>query len=548
MAHADVDSMAPTTFAPLRNPTFRALWIANQVSNLGALMQAVTVGWLMAMISRSDLMVALVQASATLPVFILSFFAGAIADNFNRRKVMLTALLLMTVASGMLTAFVGVGSARPWLILGFTFLIESGTALRNPAWIASLDDIIGRRDLPAAVTLNSVGYNIGRSLGPALGGIVIASFGPFAAFALNSLGYLVPLGTIWRCNWHARSSPLPRESMTTAIYDGMRFTAMSSEIKAAIARGFLFGLSSIAILALLPVVVRDLLGGGSIVYGILMAGFGIGAFVGGISANLLRRIMPQEYLVRLASIACAACAISLALRCPLPVAAIALALGGAGWVLAWSSLGVSVQLASPRWIVGRTMSMYYALTYGGVAAGSWMYGTVAQHYSVTSALDLSAGALLLVSAAGLLFPVREHRESELDALEGFEAPAVALDLQPRSGPIVVKIEYSVPEERGEAFLDLMRKRRHLRSRIGARNWALSRSLVEPSQWTETFRTPTWADYLRLNHRRTTADEQLDELILELHTGECPPEISLSIERPTGTARAPGQLTTFVSPP
>lgn len=546
MAYADGDSISPTPFAPLKNPTFRSLWIANQVSNVGALMQAVTVGWLMATISNSALMVALVQASATLPVFILSFFAGAIADGFNRRRVMLAALILMTAASVTLTALVGVGSVRPWLILGFTFLIESGTALRNPAWIASVDDIVGRRDLPAAVTLNSVGYNIGRSVGPALGGILVASFGPLVAFALNSLGYMVPLGTIWRCKWEAPSLPLPRESMATAIYDGMRFTVMSSEIKAAIARGFLFGLSSISILALLPVVVRGHLGGGSLAYGILMAGFGIGAFVGGISANLLRRIISQEHLVRLASVASAACAIALALPCPLAVAALALALGGAGWVVAWSSLAVSVQLASPRWIVGRTMSIYYALTYGGVAAGSWACGTVAQVYSVTSALEVSAGALLLVAAAGLLFPVGEHREQELESLEEFRAPAVALDLKPRSGPIVVKLEYLIPEERLGAFLDLMRKRRHLRSRVGARNWVLLRNLREPSQWTETFRTPTWADYLRLTRRRTTADEQLDERILELHTGALPPQLSLLIERPTRPVRMPDELSSFVS--
>jgi predicted MFS family arabinose efflux permease len=539
--------VSPTTFAPLKNPIFRSLWIANQVSNLGALMQAVTVGWLMATISHSDLMVTLVQASAALPVFILSFFAGAIADGFNRRRVMLASLVLMTTASAGLTALVAAGSISPWLILGFTFLIESGTALRNPAWIASVDDIVGRNDLAAAVTLNSVGYNIGRSVGPALGGILIASFGPLVTFALNSLGYLVPLGTIWRRKWQTRFSPLPHGSMATAIYDGLRFTALSSEIKAAISRGFLFGVASIAMLALLPVIVRDRLGGGSVVYGILMAGFGIGAFAGGLSAGFLRRMMSQEHLVRLASLSCAACAIALALRCPIAIEAAALAFGGAGWVLAWSSLGVCVQFASPRWVVGRTMSIYYALTYGGITVGSWLSGTISERYSPTSALALSAGALLLVAALGLLVPIREHRESEILPSEGFEAPAVAFDLKPRSGPIAIRIEYLIAQENIEAFLDLMRKRRHSSRRLGARNWALLRNLQEPSRWTETFRTPTWADYLRLHHRRTSVDEQLEARILALHTGSPAPQMSLLIERPADPARTPESLTSFVSP-
>ena len=547
MAVTGADSVSPTTFAPLKNPIFRSLWIANQVSNLGALMQAVTVGWLMATISHSDLMVTLVPASAALPVFILSFFAGAIADSFNRRRVMLAALVLMTAASASLTALVAVGSVSPWLILGFTFLIESGTALRNPAWIASVDDIVGRNDLAAAVTLNSVGYNIGRSVGPALGGILIASFGPLVTFALNSLGYLVPLGTIWRRKWQTNFSPLPHESMAAAIYDGLRFTALSSEIKAAISRGFLFGVASIAMLALLPVIVRDRLGGGSVVYGILMAGFGIGAFAGGLSASHLRRMMPQEYLVRLAAVACAACAISLALRGPVMVEATALAFGGAGWVLAWSSLGVCVQLASPRWVVGRTISIYYALTYGGITVGSWVAGTISERYSPTAALALSAGGLLFVAALGLLVPIHEHRESELLPAEGFKRPAVAFDLKPRSGPIVIKLEYLIPQENIAAFLDLMRKRRHSSRRLGARNWALLRNLQEPSRWTEQFRTPTWADYLRLRHRRTSVDEQLEERILELHRGSFPPQMSLLIERPADPASTPDRLPSFVSP-
>lgn len=544
----DVDAMSLTTFAPLKNATFRSIWLATQVSNLGSLMQTVAIGWLMATISTSDLMVALVQASSTLPSFILSVFAGAIADNFNRRRVMLTAYSLMTVASALLTVLIARGFVDPWIILGFSFLVGCGAAFNNPAWQASVGDMVDRRDLPAAITLLSVGFNTIRSIGPALGGIIVACFGPLMTFALNTFSYLVPLGALWHCKWKVRSSPLPRESITGAIYDGVRFTAMSSEIKSAIARGTLFGLASISLVALLPLVVRDQLTRGPIAYGVLMAGFGTGAFLAGISNTLFRQLLSQERLITLACVACAACCLSLALTSALAVAATALALGGAGWVIAWSALGVSVQLASPRWIVGRTLSIYNALTYGGIAAGSWIWGTVAQMYSLTWALEGSAGALLLVAAIGVLLPVRECRESDLDPLGGFDAPAVALDLRPRSGPIVVKIEYLIPEEDVETFLKLMRERRRVQSRVGARHWTLLRNLQAPSQWTETFRTPTWTDYLRLNHRLTTADKELDERVVELHSGKRPPQVELSIERPTAPAAKPDQLTTFVSHP
>ncbi|MPR12440.1 hypothetical protein FS320_37325 [Microvirga tunisiensis] len=238
----------------------------------------------------------------------------------------------------------------------------------------------------------------------------------------------------------------------------------------------------------------------------------------------------------LACIACAACSLALTLTSSVAVATVALAVGGAGWVSAWSGLGVSVQLASPRWVVGRTIAIYYALVDGGIAAGSWLWGTVAQTHSLSWALAGSAGALVLVAAAGTLFPLRERRESEPDPLEAFDAPTVALNLKPRSGPIVVKVDYLIPERHVGAFLDLMRERRHVHSRVGARRWTLQRNLQTPLQWTETFQTPTWTDYLRLNHRLTTADKELDERVLELHAGEDPPQTTLSIERPTSSAR------------
>ncbi|MER8996166.1 MFS transporter [Mesorhizobium sp. M0678] len=534
VAGADADPGSPATFAPLRNRTFRSIWLATQVSSLGWLMQTVAISWLMATISTSDLMVALVPASSTLPAFILSVFVGAIADNFNRRRVMFAGRCIMVIASAMLTAVVALGFAEPWMILGFSFLIACGGALNDPAWQASVGDIVDRRDVPAAVTLLSVGFNTVRTVGPALGGIVVASFGLLTAFAVTTLTYLVPLVTIWRCKWKVRSSPLPREPMRTAIYDGLRFTAMSSEIKAAIARGTLFGLASIATLALLPLVVRDQLGGGPLAYGTLMAGFGTGAVFGGVCNGMFRRMLSQEQLMTLSCVACAACSLSLALTSSIAVAAIVLALGGAGWVTAWSGLGVSVQLASPRWVVGRTISIYYALIDGGIAAGSWLWGTEAQNHSLTLALEGSAGALLLVAATGILFPLRERRESEPDPLEEFNAPAV--NLKPRSGPIVVKVDYLVPEENVEAFLELMGERRHVHSRVGARHWTLQRNLQKPVQWTETFRTPTWTDYLRLNHRLTEADKELDERVLLLHAGELPPQLSLLIERPTSSVR------------
>ncbi|TIL79051.1 MAG: MFS transporter [Mesorhizobium sp.] len=534
-----------TTLAPFRNQVFRSIWTATQISSLGWLVQTVAISWLMATISASDLMVALVQAASTLPVFFLSILAGAIADNFSRRWVMFAGHCLIALASTTLMISVGLGFAGPWLILGLGFLAGCGFALNDPAWHASVGDILHKRDIPAAVTLLSVGYNIVRSVGPALGGVVLAFFGPLAAFALAALSDLAPLTAIWRTSWNVRTSPLPRERMTMAIHDGVRFTVLSLEIRAAVARAALFGLASISILALLPLVVRDQLKSGPIIYGILLAGFGMGAFVAGMSNSFLRRITSQNRLVSFASVACAACCLSLALTSSVAVAAISLALGGAGWLITWTGIDVSVQLASPRWVVGRTLSIYYALSAGGMAAGSWIWGTVAQNYSLASALEGAAGALLLVAAAGMLLPVRPWEETDQESSD-FHPPELALDLKPRSGPIVVKVEYLISEENIETFLGYMRARRHVQSRAGARNWTLQRNLQTPSIWTETFRTPTWMDFLRLNHRLTAADKEVGQRLLALHDGERPPHTVLSIERTTEAART--RDSTIVSRP
>ncbi|AYG64116.1 MFS transporter [Rhizobium jaguaris] len=531
--------VSSTTLAPLENRIFRSLCLATQISSIGWLVQTTAVSWLMATISTSDLMVALVQASSTLPSFFLSIFAGALTDSFSRRWVMLAGHFLIAMASITLAFSVAIGFVSPWLLLGLGFLAGCGFTLNDPAWHASVGDILEKRDIPAAVTLLSIGYNTARSVGPALGGIILAYFGPLAAFALAALSHLAPLNAVWRGKWQVRQPPLPRERIITAIHDGMRFTAMSSEIGAATVRATIFGMSSISILALLPIVVRDQLAGGPVVYGILLAGFGAGAFIAGMSNSILRRMMPQERLIMLGSLSCAACCLTIAFAPSVIVAAVALAVAGAGWVITWTGIDVAVQMASPRWVVGRTLSIYYTFTYGGIAVGSWVWGAVAQNYSLTWALVSCAVVLLLVAAVGRVLPILPWEEQEQEDFE-FTPPTLALDVTPRSGPIVVKVEYSIPEGSVDDFLGLMRERRRVQSRAGARSWTLQRNLQFPSLWTETFRTPTWLDFLRLNHRLTANDKEIGARLMRLHSADRPPETTFSIERPAGASRKSDQ--------
>ncbi|RUX26310.1 MFS transporter [Mesorhizobium sp. M2A.F.Ca.ET.042.01.1.1] len=532
--------------APLKNPTFRSVFLASQLSSLGWLMQTVALSWLMVSIATSDVMVALVQAASTLPTFFLAIFVGAIADNYNRRIVMIVGRSLMMAASAMLVVLMALGITNPWIILAFSFLDGCGIALADPAWRASLGDMLERRHLPSAVTLLNVGFNTVRSVGPALGGFIVAAFGPLVTFALTTLGFVAPLTALWRNNWKVPISSLAREALMTAIYDGLRFTAISSEIKTTIVRGTLFGIAGTSILALLPLVARDQLKAGPITYGILMAGFGAGALVAGLTNPRLRRTLTQEHMFLLACIACAACALSLVFTSSLAIATVSLAFGGAGWVTAWSGLGVNVQLASPRWVVGRTISIYSAFTYGGIAGGSWLWGTIAENYSLPGALGASAGASLFVATLGFKLPISNRFESELEPSGSFDAPAVALDLKPRTGPILITTEYCISDDNTDLFLDVMRRRRNAQSRVGARQWTLTRDVREPSRWLETYRTPTWMDYHRLHHRLTAADKQLDQELIELTPERHPPRTSILVERPTGALRKSSPPVPYVS--
>ena len=177
-------------FAPLRVPIFRAVWLASIASNFGGLVQAVGAAWLMTLIAGSDTQVALVQASTTLPIVVFSLISGAVADSYNRRRVMLASQLFMLAVSVALTVVTYLDLINAWTLLAFTFLLGCGAAFNNPAWQASVRDFVGMDLMPSAVLLNGVGFNVTRSVAPAVGGLIVAAFGAVAAFVVNTLSYL----------------------------------------------------------------------------------------------------------------------------------------------------------------------------------------------------------------------------------------------------------------------------------------------------------------------------------------------------------------------
>ncbi|WP_447908904.1 MFS transporter [Brevundimonas bullata] len=521
--------------APLNHPVFRAVWITSLVTNFGGLIQSVGAAWMMSSIASAQ-MVALVQASVTLPIMLLSLAAGALADTVDRRKIMLAAQTFMLLVSAGLSVMTYLGLITPWVLLSFTFLIGCGVAFNGPAWQASVGDMVPRADLAGAVTLNSMGFNMARSVGPAIGGLIVAAAGAAAAFAVNAVSYIGLLIVLFRWKPDRPKQTLPREGLLAAMAGGVRYAFLSPCVTAVLLRAVVFGVGASAVQALMPLVAREG-GGGPLVFGLLLGAFGVGAVGGALFVGKLRAKYETETIVRVAGLTFAVAAATIGYSPWLTLTLPALMIAGAGWVLVLSTFNVTVQMSVPRWVVARALALYQMAAFGGMAGGSWLWGSLAQSQGLDTALGLSAGVLLLSVVIGLRVPLPSTANLNMDLLRRWTEPETQLPIEPRSGPVVVSIAYRIREEDIDAFLAVMDDRRRVRRRDGARQWRLLRDLAEPDVWVERYQTATWLDYIRHNQRITQADADISERIRALHQGPDKPVVHRLIERTTAPLAA-----------
>ena len=538
------DSGAPSALSPFKYPVFRGIWIASLLSNFGSLIQSVGASWMMLSIAASPDMVALVQASTALPIMLLSLVAGAMADNMDRRRVMVFAQIFMLSVSLALSICAWLGLVGPWTLLLFTFSIGCGSAFFAPAWQASVGDMVPRPEVPGAVALNSMGFNIARSVGPAIGGAIVAAAGAAAAFGVNAASYIALLVVLARWQRPPRTNALPSETLVIAMGAGLRYVWMSPHIRTVLLRAAVFGFGASSILALLPLVAKHLVAGGPLTYGLLLGAFGIGAVTGALGAARLREKLSTEAIVRWAGCILALAAAMVAVSTFLVATMAALLLAGAGWVLSLSTFNVSVQLSAPRWVVARALALYQMAAFGGLAAGSWLWGELAADFGISAALLISAGAVLICVVIGRWAPLSQAGELNLDPLrtQMWNAPTTSVPVDERTGPVVITVEYLIDESDIEEFLGRMNERRRMRRRDGARNWRLLRDLSDPRLWIERYETPTWLDYIRLNNRATQDDASVPTRLRELHRGTEGPRVRRRIERQTSSSPITGSDT------
>jgi MFS family permease len=528
---------ATESASPFQTPIFRNVWIASLASNFGSLIQSVGAAWLMTSIAKSADMVALVQTAIALPILLWSLVGGALADGHDRRKIMLAAQAFMLIVSLALALFTWVGWMSPWLLLTFTFLIGCGAAFNAPAWQASVGDMVPRTQLAHAVALNSMGFNIARSLGPAIGGIIVAAAGVATAFVINALSYIGLLVVLARWKSPPPHSLLPREPLGVAIGAGIRYVAMSPHIRNVLRRSFLFGIGASSLLALLPIVVKVRMGGGPLTFGAMLGAFGVGAVAGALASARLRLWLSTEGIVRTSTIALAAAICIVAASNIMVISLLTLAFAGAAWVLALSTFNVAVQMSAPRWVVGRALSSYQMSTFAGIALGSWLWGVVTHVEGVRIALVVAGVVLFLSALLGYWRPLSETADLNLEPLQRWKEPDTGMPVEPRTGPVVITIQYVIAEEDIVEFLGAMDERRRIRRRDGANDWKLLRDLAKPEIWIERYSTPTWLDYVRHNSRLTHEDAVIPERIRALHRGPERPIVRRMVERQTGTLPA-----------
>jgi MFS family permease len=521
--------------APLQHATFRRIWLASLLSNLGLLIQAVGAAWAMTQMTSSADKVALVQTALMLPVMLISMPAGAIADMYDRRIVAMVSLGIALSGATALTVLAWLGLVTPETLLSLCFVVGSGMALFGPAWQSSVIEQVPAETLPSAVALNGISFNIARSFGPAIGGIVVAAAGAVAAFAANAVLYIPLLVVLFL--WRRTSEPLrlPRERLSRAIVSGVRYIANSPSIRIVLVRNFVTGLIGGSVSALMPLVARDLLHGGAQTYGIMLGAFGMGAVIGALNIAEVRQRMSGEAAIRTCALSMGGAIAAVALSREPVLTAAALVVAGAVWMLAVALFNIGVQLSAPRWVAGRSLAAFQASIAGGIAIGSWGWGRLTDAVGVEAALLVSAAMMLASPLLGLWLRMPRIGARNEDA-EVLADPEVQLQLTARSGPLVVEIEYRVAQDNARAFHNVMQEVQLSRQRNGAYGWSIARDIADPELWTERYHCPTWLDYLRQRNRSTQSERALHQRAMDFHLGPDPVRVRRMLERPFGSVR------------
>lgn len=496
---------APGAFSPFGHVAFALLWTATLISNVGTWMHDVGAGWLMTTLNSSPAVVTLVQAATTLPVFLFALFAGTLADRLDKRRMLITINIIVTGVATLLAFMVWQELMTPVLLILFTFAMGTGAAFMAPAWQAIVPQLVPREKLKPAIALNSMGINVSRAIGPALAGLLIASVGLAAPFALNAASHVVIIIALvlWRpqvSNKKSYHGPILSDMAT-----GLRHVRYNDALKETAYRSMAFFIFASAYWSLLPLIARQAEGGGSELYGILMALIGTGAVSGALLLPRFGKNFSSDMTVRMGTIGTMIALCAMAISATPTALMIAAFVGGFSWIAVLTSFNVSAQMALPDWVRARGLAVFLMVFFGSMALGSIVWGQVANATSVQTALLIATVGLGLGIVVTRKFKVGQGEKSDLSPASVWpEAPSLSTGQAPHQKAMVT-VEYQVADDQRDAFLSALHAFAKERFRDGATRWFVHESIEEPGTWVETFHLPSWSEHLE-QHDRVTADD------------------------------------------
>ncbi|HED1447833.1 TPA: MFS transporter [Enterobacter hormaechei subsp. steigerwaltii] len=521
-AHVET-TPAVSPWQPLSQPVFRMLWIATVVSNVGSWMSDVGINYSMLTLSADPLDIALVQAASSLPMFLFALPSGVMADIVDRPKYLLFSQLWVFIAAAGLTLLSFTGHVTPTVLLAATFLLSVGAAMSSPPFQAIVPDLVSKPELGSAVALNSLGVNISRAIGPALGGFLLSLAGPWMVFALNALSVMGVAWVLWRWRPAPSVQRLPPEHFFSAVRSGIRYVHAAPVLRNVLVRTVAFFVFGSAGWALLPLVARRELGLGPAGYGVMLACIGLGAIAGAILLPRLRQRLNADRLMVAASLTFAITMLALAFVRHFWLLNLFEFFTGFAWIAVLSTLNLGAQRSAARWVKARALAVYLTVFFGSMTAGSAVWGQIASQFGTPASLVVATLGMVLASLTVFRWKLEKDPDLNLD-LSGQPLDGVEIELPNERGPVLVSHEYIIDPQNAKAFLQAVHELRRVRRRAGAMSWAVYEDIERPGLFIETFLMGSWIEHLRQQERHTMNDLLLQSRVLAFHQGTTSPAI------------------------
>lgn len=521
--------------APFRHTVFAVLWAATVFGTVGTFMRDVASQWIVSGLTPSPAAVAMIQAAGTLPIFLLAIPAGVLSDILDRRRFLIAVQAGLALVSLSLATLAAFGAMNVSNLVLLTFLGGIGAALVMPTWQAIVPELVPRAELKSAVALNSLGFNISRAIGPAMGGLILSVAGAAATYGADVVTYLIVIAALLWWRRPAKEADDLGEHFGGAMRAGLRYALASRTMHRVLWRAALFFAFGSAVWALLPLVARVQLGGGPGFYGVMLGSLGAGAIAGAVVMPRLRARLGQDGLVLAATVLAGLAAAVLGLARVEALALAATFLLGGAWIAVVVTLNAATQAILPNWVRGRGLAVYLTVFNGAMAAGALSWGVVAEVFGID--MTLLAAALCLVALAPLTFRAKlPQGEADLTPSGHWPEPAISARVEHDRGPVSIMVTYRVDPGDRDAFLDAAAALAETRRAGGASSWSIAEDTADPGVLVETFVVPSWAEHLRQHKRVSQADAEIQARLQAFHRGAEPPTVVHLLALSTGGRR------------